>query len=411
MSRVAIRVEHVSKRYQRGTASSYLRLSERLWSSISKPFQRSTQVAKKADDFWALNDLSFEVREGEVLGVIGRNGAGKSTLLKILSRITRPTQGRISWRGRVGSLLEVGTGFHPELTGRENIFLNGAVLGMTRREIAAKLDEIVAFAEIESFIDTPVKRYSSGMYVRLAFAVAAHLEPEIMLVDEVLAVGDYAFQRKCLGKMQDVATAGRTILFVSHNLTAVTSLCSRAILIERGQIVQDDDPKAVVARFLTDGINTNWERHWASDDAPGTERVRLRHIALRPQEIAPGMPIDVGTPLDLVIDYEKQIDEGATNVSVFVTNIQGVVLFNTVSPLREGPRGNYQGVVRIPGHLLNNGLHRVRVMVTHDLSPQADVDGALIFEVHEVQRTIAAQGVWQGAVRPQLDWSLERVVS
>lgn len=411
MSRVAVRVEQVSKRYSRGTAASYLRFSELLWRAVRQPFQQTGFHRQNTAEFWALQDLSFEVREGEVLGVIGRNGAGKSTLLKILSRITRPTSGRIAWRGRVGSLLEVGTGFHPELTGRENIFLNGAVLGMARSEIARKLDEIVAFAEIDEFLDTPVKRYSSGMYVRLAFAVAAHLEPEILLVDEVLAVGDYAFQRKCLGKMHDVATAGRTILFVSHNLTAVTSLCSRAILLEQGRLVEDGHPETVVKRFLTSGVNSGWEHLWTEAEAPGTDRLRLRRVALEPQGLEPGLPIDVGTPIDLVIDYQKLVDDGATNVSLFLQNIQGVVLFNTVSALCDGPRGGYRGVVRIPGHLLNNGMHRVRVMVTHDLSPQVDLDGALTFEVHEVQRNIAAQGTWLGAVRPQLDWTLQRVAT
>jgi len=411
MNRVAVRVEQLSKRYTRGTSSSYLRFSEMLWRTVRHPFRPANSATAQTAEFWALQNLSFDVRSGEVLGVIGRNGAGKSTLLKLLSRITRPTSGRIAWRGRIGSLLEVGTGFHPELTGRENIFLNGAVLGMTRGEIARKLDEIVAFAEIDAFLDTPVKRYSSGMYVRLAFAVAAHLEPEILLVDEVLAVGDYAFQRKCLGKMQDVATAGRTILFVSHNLTAVTSLCSRAILLEQGRLIEDGHPEAVVKRFLTSGVNSDWEQLWTGSEAPGTDRVRLRRVALQPQGLEPGLPIDVSTPVDLVVDYQKQIDDGATNVSLFLQNLQGVVLFNTVSALCDGPRGSYRGVVRIPGNLLNNGMHRVRVMVTHDLSPQVDVDGALTFEVHEVQRKIAAQGVWLGAVRPQLDWTLQRVAT
>jgi lipopolysaccharide transport system ATP-binding protein len=381
-----------------------------LWQSALGTLRRPPADVPAVDpEFWALEDVSFSVREGEVLGIIGRNGAGKSTLLKLLARVTRPTRGRIGWRGRVGSLLEVGTGFHPELTGRENIFLNGAVLGMTRREIRSKLDEIVAFAEIDAFLDTPVKRYSSGMYVRLAFAVAAHLEPEILLVDEVLAVGDYAFQRKCLGKMQDVSQAGRTILFVSHNLTAVTSLCSRALLIEQGRLVRDGDPSDVVAEFLTSGLKPDHVRTWTAEEAPGTERVRLRAVRLEPHTAEPGLPIDVGTPLDLHVEYDKRGDAGATNLGVYLYNIQGVCLFNTVSLLAEGPSGAWRGTVRIPGHLLNNGLHRVRVMVTLDLSPQVDVDGALLFEVHEVQRTIAAQGQWIGAVRPQLEWRVERV--
>src|SRR5207244_3345082 len=203
-----------------------------------------------SEDFWALKDVSFEVRQGEVIGIIGRNGAGKSTLLKILSRITDPTEGRVTINGRVASLLEVGTGFHPELTGRENIYLNGAILGMTRAEIGRKFDEIVAFAEVEKFLDTPVKRYSSGMYVRLAFAVAAHLEPEILVVDEVLAVGDAEFQKKCLGKMSTVASGGRTVLFVSHNLTAIESLCHSCIALQRGRIFTRGSPTDVLDKYL-----------------------------------------------------------------------------------------------------------------------------------------------------------------
>ncbi|RME47458.1 MAG: ABC transporter ATP-binding protein, partial [Chloroflexi bacterium] len=249
MSDIAIRVEHLSKRYRIGQlhrphdtlrdsiADFGLRIAD--WLSRRANPKSKIQNSKSDDTIWALRDVSFEVKRGEVVGIIGRNGAGKSTLLKILSRITEPTSGRAEIHGRVGSLLEVGTGFHPELTGRENIYLNGAILGMRKREIDRKFDEIVAFAEIEKFIDTPVKRYSSGMYVRLAFAVAAHLEPEILLVDEVLAVGDAAFQKKCLGKMGDVAKEGRTVLFVSHNMAAITSLCQRAIWLEEGKIKED----------------------------------------------------------------------------------------------------------------------------------------------------------------------------
>jgi lipopolysaccharide transport system ATP-binding protein len=266
-----IRVEGVSKRYNLGLGSrggyrtvresltdiagtSVRKLKSRLRSIVgSAPNRGSEGIVEPTDEFWALSDVSFTVQPGEVVGIVGRNGAGKSTLLKILSRITEPTHGRVEMRGRVGSLLEVGTGFHPELSGRENIFLNGAILGMSRREIAAKFDEIVAFAEIDKFLDTPVKRYSSGMYVRLAFAVASHLEPEILVIDEVLAVGDSAFQKKCLGKMDQVRRDGRTVLFVSHNMTAVKSLCGRALLLEGGGVAHDGTVDEVVNRYLTAG--------------------------------------------------------------------------------------------------------------------------------------------------------------
>ena len=255
----AIRVENLSKQYRLGSRAkeSYRTLRETITNTITAPFrnlarsfQQRAHGADEPDTIWALKDVSFEVQPGEVVGIIGRNGAGKSTLLKILSRITEPTTGRVELRGRVGSLLEVGTGFHPELTGRENIYLNGAILGMTRSEIDRKFDEIVAFAEIEKFLDTPVKRYSSGMYVRLAFAVAAHLEPEILIVDEVLAVGDAEFQKKCLGKMKDVGRDGRTVLFVSHNMAAIQSLCLRGLILENGWIVGDSPAASAVAQYM-----------------------------------------------------------------------------------------------------------------------------------------------------------------
>jgi lipopolysaccharide transport system ATP-binding protein len=253
MSDIAIRVENMGKQYRIGEQERYKALRDVLAQMMTAPFRRLTNRSSAAGDpqfIWALNDVSFEVKHGEVIGIIGRNGAGKSTLLKILSRVTEPTEGYAEIHGRIGSLLEVGTGFHPELTGRENVFLNGAILGMKKTEIKRKFDEIVAFAEVERFIDTPVKRYSSGMYLRLAFAVAAHLEPEILLVDEVLAVGDATFQKKCLGKMGEVAKEGRTVLFVSHGMDAIRSLCKRVIWLDGGRIVADGEGSRVVSDYL-----------------------------------------------------------------------------------------------------------------------------------------------------------------
>src|SRR5437016_1590224 len=258
MSETAIQVENVSKLYHIGERKPYKTVRESLMNVLSAPSRLSRRLRKtktrRADEteLWALRDVSFEVKQGEVVGLIGRNGAGKSTLLKVLSRITEPTAGRITIRGRVGSLLEVGTGFHPELTGRENIFLNGAILGMRRAEIVRKFDEIVTFAEMDRFIDTPVKHYSSGMYMRLAFGVAAHLHPEILVVDEVLAVGDAQFQKKCLGKMEDVAKQGRTVLFVSHNMQAIRQMCHRAVWLAEGQLLMDGPSDAVVHQYLAD---------------------------------------------------------------------------------------------------------------------------------------------------------------
>jgi lipopolysaccharide transport system ATP-binding protein len=280
MSDIAIRVENLSKRYRIGEREPYKTLRDTIAKAVSSPFHRirnssgqPSVVGGHNNFIWALKDVSFEIKQGEVVGIIGRNGAGKTTLLKILSRITEPTEGYAEVRGRVGSLLEVGTGFHPELTGRENIYLNGAILGMKKREIDRKFDEIVEFAEIEKFIDTPVKRYSSGMYVRLAFAVAAHLEPEILLVDEVLAVGDAAFQKKCLGKMGDVAKEGRTVLFVSHNMDAIRKLCPRAIRLDNGNIKSVGSTDSVITQYLGDGaleITPYVSLPTIPSDSPGT---------------------------------------------------------------------------------------------------------------------------------------------
>jgi lipopolysaccharide transport system ATP-binding protein len=290
MSETVIKVEHLSKQYRIGAREGYRTFRETLVDAakaplqgLSKVFNRRRAVGGRSspDLIWALRDVSFEVKQGEVVGIIGRNGAGKSTLLKILSRITEPTEGRVELRGRVGSLLEVGTGFHPELTGHENIYLYGAILGMDRWEVTRKFDEIVAFAELEKFIDTPVKKYSSGMYMRLAFAVAAHLEPEILLVDEVLAVGDAAFQKKCLGKMGDVSKAGRTVLFVSHNMTAIGSLCGRALLLGEGKKLEDGNSKSVINRYLESNYSSSVPKslHDRSDRG-GDGSIRVVEIRL-----------------------------------------------------------------------------------------------------------------------------------
>jgi len=289
MSTSVIKVENISKKYiishQTGRGHSTLRdaISDGV-KSITKRFGRHSNFEKTEEDYWALKNISFDIKEGDKVGIIGRNGAGKSTLLKILSRITEPTEGRVAIKGRVASLLEVGTGFHAELTGRENIYLNGAILGMSKQEIRRKFEEIVAFSEVEKFLDTPVKRYSSGMYVRLAFSVAAHLEPEILIVDEVLAVGDAAFQNKCLGKMEDVSRQGRTILFVSHNMNAMSQLCSRAILLMDGKKIDDAEPQSVIHRYLSskaiDSILVNIDKSQHLVSWGGATRMRLQSIKL-----------------------------------------------------------------------------------------------------------------------------------
>ena len=278
---------------------------------------------------WAVRDVGFEVAAGEIVGIIGRNGAGKSTLLKLLSRITEPTTGRIELYGRIGSLLEVGTGFHPELTGRENIFLNGAILGMKRAEIARKFDEIVAFAEVAHYIDTAVKRYSSGMYLRLAFAVAAHLEPEILVVDEVLAVGDARFQRKCLDKMQEVGRQGRTVLFVSHNMTAVTRLCPRTILLNEGGVVADGASHTVVGTYLNSGLGTTARREWADgESAPGNEVVRLRGVRVRGGDGEVTDAVDIRQRVGVEVEFEV-LEGGRVLVpNLWFYNEEGAVVFS-----------------------------------------------------------------------------------
>ena len=299
MSGLAFAVEGLGKQYRVGQLNREVTIREALADAAARPLRRlrgHARATRSRDRFWALQDVTFRVERGEVLGVIGRNGSGKSTLLKILSRITQPTTGRVEGYGRVGSLLEVGTGFHPELTGRENVYLNGAILGMRKAEIDRRFDEIVAFAGVEPFLETPVKRFSSGMYVRLAFAVAAHLEPEILLVDEVLAVGDIEFQKKCLGKMDDVARAGRTVLFVSHNMGLIQTLCTRAILLDGGRIVTDGTAAATVSAYLRSLEQAAGRDLLERTDRRGTGEVRLARLEIDAGEGAAGGPLATGRP-------------------------------------------------------------------------------------------------------------------
>src|SRR6266576_1128883 len=309
MSVIAIRGEKLGKRYRIGERQRYLALRDILTQTAKAPLRLFRAGAPKsssngAGHIWALKDASFEVREGEVVGIIGRNGAGKSTLLKILARVTKPTEGFAKIHGRLGSLLEVGTGFHSELTGRENVYLSGAILGMKKREIVHKFDEIVAFAEIEKFIDTPLKHYSTGMQMRLAFAVAAHLEPEVLLVDEVLAVGDAQFQKKCLGKMSEVSREGRTILFVSHNAAAVARLCSRCILLQSGTVLKDGPVHEVMNAYLRSGLAVSAVRDWNPIDAPGDQIVRLRCVRVRSTQGRVSETFDVRFPIGIDVVFD-----------------------------------------------------------------------------------------------------------
>jgi lipopolysaccharide transport system ATP-binding protein len=419
-----IRVKNLGKRYRIGVAQQrHDTLRDALVAGLRDPLAWLRQDGRgldgDADTIWALRDVSFEVKRGEVVGIIGRNGAGKSTLLKILSRITRPTEGRAVIKGRVGSLLEVGTGFHPELTGRENIYLSGAILGMRKAEIERNFDEIVAFAEIEKFLDTPVKRYSSGMYVRLAFAVAAHLEPEILLVDEVLAVGDAAFQKKCLGKMGDVAQEGRTVLFVSHNMVAVQSLCRRAIWLDDGKIVEEGQPSRVVSGYLESTLSTSaTEQVWDdASTAPGNDKVRLHRACVRPENGSPLDSITMETPLAIEVEFWNLVPDAQLHVTLHLYTEQQIVAFSSGSsraPVwgrRPLPRGLFCSTCRIPGSFLNSGIHRVLLLVVEDGSRVTyRHEDLLAFDVLDLgEHRGAWYGKEPGAVRPILEWTTEHL--
>ena len=414
MPRPVVEAEGLSKRYRIGLRPEpYGTLRAALTSAV----RRQGGSGPDGSELWALRDVDLSVDEGEVVGVIGRNGAGKTTLLKLLTRITEPTSGVIRHRGRIGALLEVGTGFHPELTGHENVYLNGAILGMGKAEIDRKFDEIVAFSDIEPFIDTPVKRYSSGMHMRLAFAVAAHLEPEILVVDEVLAVGDVAFQRKCLGKMDDVAKQGRTVLFVSHNMTAVESLCQRVCWIEHGRIVDDGPTGSVIPHYLRSVVRPTTSRTWEdAATAPGNELVRLRSARVYPLEGGPSERITVRTPFVLEFEYESLEPDLLLNLSVHLYTAEGVLVLNAV-PVDEPwfgrpyPAGRFRDRCYVPGDLLNNGNYRVELMVVRDQSVVLHKDSAILeFDVHDViEASGLYEGSWGGVVRPPLEWRTERL--
>lgn len=419
MSDLAIRVENLSKRYRIGTQRArYKTIRESLTEGLLTPFRRLRRNSQfeirnsQSDHIWALNDVSFEVKRGEVVGIIGRNGAGKSTLLKILSRITEPTEGRAEIRGRVGSLLEVGTGFHPELTGRENIYLNGAILGMRKAEIDRKFDEIVAFAEVEKFIDTPVKHYSSGMYVRLAFAVAAHLEPEILLVDEVLAVGDAAFQKKCLGKMGDVAREGRTVLFVSHNMAAVNNLCGSAIWLEKGcfsgfgrtdEIVRDY--LAAVGKQQADTLHV----------APTSARVALKRIWTVTCEGNVSSALDVTQSFQINIEFDVRKRVSDVDIGIWISNTRGIpVCCTNLSELNGGELlslapGRYLGSFIVPALFFVPDAYRLMAkahvpnVATEDYIPDAGE-----FSVVETGSALSrySQSWRYGVVLGNFSWTL-----
>jgi lipopolysaccharide transport system ATP-binding protein len=390
-----IRVESLSKQYRLGMiGGATLREDLSRWWALKRgkddPLAKVGGGAKRpaqiGERFWALKDVSFEVKQGEILGIIGRNGAGKSTLLKILSRITAPTEGVVKVKGRIGSLLEVGTGFHPELTGRENIYLNGAILGMNRREVDRKLDEIIAFSEVEQFIDTPVKRYSSGMYVRLAFAVAAHLDPEILIVDEVLAVGDAAFQKKCLGKMGEVAGEGRTVLFVSHNMASVRDLCTRCALLVQARLELDSSAEAAISRHIGDIWLSAGHRLAVRRDRGGQGRVRLTRIWAGLGGDAERVTIVSGGAVSLYLELTEVRDDLRCQLSLYNSSGQIVLHFDSTgsdSTVPDGTDGPSTMVCDIPRLLLTPGRYWVNACISDARGTQDHVEGALVLDVTE----------------------------
>ncbi len=413
---LAVEADHVSKTFLLGVTGART-LGEELKRTWTKLLGRPDPLAPVDGDpsrqqgnvFHALRDVTFQVREGEVLGIIGRNGAGKSTLLKLLSRITVPSNGRIRVRGHMGTLLEVGTGFNPELTGRENIYLNAAILGMKKEEINARLEDIIAFSGIKHHLDTPVKRYSSGMKVRLGFSVAAHLDPEILVIDEVLAVGDAEFQRKCLGKIKDVSSVGRTVLFVSHNMTAVRSLCSRVVWMEEGRVRMDGPTEEVVAAYLGTYRELPSEVAWEQDEAPTNGSVRLRGVHL----VTQGRPEELTTaePFRIMLDLENLgYPDGSLNTGLHVYNGDDVHVFSTSfhdagSEYKLTP-GRHQVYCEIPAELMNSGDHRTEVHFWYRAKHVFRVDETISFELHEARRENAAWfGRHSGVVRPRLNWT------
>lgn len=435
---IAIKIEKISKRYRIGLKEkAHDSIGSAIFAFIKSPlenFRKYRSLYKfnnitpdqdldssfnSSDILWALKDVSFEVKRGEVMGIIGRNGAGKSSLLKILSKITDPTSGYAEIHGRVSSLLEVGTGFHPELTGRDNIYLNGTILGMTKREVDSKFGEIVDFSGVEKFIDTPVKRYSSGMKVRLAFSVAAHLEPEILIIDEVLAVGDADFQKKCLNKMEDVGKHGRTVLFVSHNMPAVISLCDRVVLLEEGKVVQEGTAHRVVSAYLNTGLDTTAAREWTDPaTAPGGKIARLKAVRVRKEDGTITEVIDIRHAVTIEMEYDV-LKSGYKLLPNFgFWNEEGVLVFGSqdLDPEWRGrtrPAGRYISSVRIPGNLLSEGQLFVMANLG-TLEPeiyQFSEKDVVAFRIADSFDGDSARGDYSGqmlgAVRPMLQWNTQ----
>ena len=404
MRNLMIKAENISKYYRLGVLSSgTLKEDLKNW-WYRKSRQEPSTLANSKNHIWALKNIHFEVNQGEVLGLIGKNGSGKSTLLKIISRITLPTTGRVRGNGRIASLLEVGTGFHSELTGRENIYLNGHIMGMKKKEIERKFDEIVDFSGVERFLDTPVKRYSSGMYVRLAFAVAAHLDPEILIIDEVLAVGDSEFQKKCLAKMKSVSEKeGKTILFVSHNMHALRNLCTRALVLQSGEIVTVGDPEKVISQYLKSGEEQFLGNDYSLKAAmPGNEYIRVQKVELLPEYVNEQKFIDIRTPLRIKFEFWNYIAEPVeliTGIQLF--NYTGELIFDLQSNVYRIEKGLVKGECLIPGNFLNDGSYYISILFERNTTIRLFyLESCLSFDVEDYRENGSWHGKWAGIVRP-----------
>ncbi|NID11060.1 ABC transporter ATP-binding protein [Fibrivirga algicola] len=418
MSDTVVRLENLSKRYRLGTigTGSFRQDLQRWWTtSVRKQedsFFGSTNASNS--EIWALDNISFDIKQGEVWGIVGSNGAGKSTLLKIISRIIRPTEGSIRGKGKISSLLEVGTGFHPELTGRENIYISGYMLGMRKADIKRQFDEIVSFSGIEKFIDTPTKRYSSGMYMRLAFAVAAHLDPDILIVDEVLAVGDIDFQKKCLGKMQEVSQdKGRTILFVSHNMQAVNYLCQKAVWLQKGKVNEIGGVREVVNSFMSSMQQPKLHQHWTeSVNAPGNDYIRVHSVAIAPQFLDDQSLIDVRTPLSVRFSIWNLIAGTTLSASLQLYTNTGECVFAMPSQNLFCEHGLIEGNCLIPGNFLNDGLYYLSLSFIKDASIVLfDYQECLSFRVEDHRENTQWYGKWPGLVRPNLPFTWQPVLT
>ena len=398
-----VSVSSISKKYQ-------LPLSKK---EASNSFLYNFFTKRKYEEYWAVNDVSFTLNKGDKLGIIGNNGAGKSTLLKILSKITKPTTGKVNIQGKVASLLEVGTGFHPELSGRDNIYLNGAILGMSKKEITQQFDEIVEFAgdQIIKFLDTPVKRYSSGMYVRLGFAISAHLDPDILIVDEVLAVGDADFQKKSLGKMKEVASKEKTILFVSHNLTAVANLCNKTLHLEKGYVKQFGETGEVLNNYLSAMQNNLLLQDFEDANlAPGNDLVRLKYAKLTPSLIGSQLIADVRSSLKMDIEFWNLLDNQNLNISLHIYASTGECIFNVGTEPKILNKGVVQASLLIPSYFLNDGNYIASFMIVKDKSIVLfNFEEVFNFEIADYREETTWYGKWPGYVRPQFDFPIQQV--